>query len=71
MPVKRNPHIRNGKAFISMTLDTDQVKRLDEIASARRCDRSVLLRQAVDIFLAVNSSHTPSPVSATIPSEAA
>lgn len=59
MTIKRKPHMKGRKAQVSMTLDPDQVHRLDQIATARRCERSVLLRQAVDLFLAVNSSHTP------------
>lgn len=62
MTIKRKPHMKGRKALVSMTLDPDQVHRLDQIATARRCDRSYLLRQAVDLFLAVNSSQTSSGV---------
>ena len=39
----------------SVALDPDQLEKLDLIVRRRRTHRSVLLREAVDLFLAVNS----------------
>lgn len=58
MTTTRNPMIRKGKAIISMTLAPDQVESLDRIVTQRRTSRAALLREAVDLFLAVNISRT-------------
>lgn len=51
------PSTRTAKPT-SVALDYDQLEKLDRIVQRRRTHRSVLLREAVDLFLAVNSRDT-------------
>jgi hypothetical protein len=55
---KRTAYVEGSKAYVSMTIDPDQVDQLDRLVRARRTTRAQLLREAVDLFLKLN----PPPV---------
>jgi len=48
-------HIRYGKAHVSLTVDPDQVVALDLLVYQRRSSRAALMREALDLYLRVNS----------------
>jgi predicted transcriptional regulator len=55
MATTRQAPIKRTAVPTSVALDPDQLEKLDLIVKHRRTHRSVLLREAVDLFLAVNS----------------
>lgn len=44
---------------VTITIPTDQLAAIDQLASTLRISRSAAIRQAIDLFLAVNISKTP------------
>lgn len=56
---KRNPRVMRGdKVLISVAIDPDQVKAVDQIADEKRTSRSQLFREAVALWLAVNGKNS-------------
>ena len=55
MTITRQTPVKRTAVPTSVALDPDQLEKLDLIVKRRRTHRSVLLREAVDLFLAVNS----------------
>lgn len=45
-----------GIVKLSVAVDADQIIAFDRIAARQRVNRSALIRQAMDLFLAVNMS---------------
>lgn len=51
----RNPTIMAGSRLkISVTIDPDQVRSVDDLATKWRTSRAALFRRALDDFLAAN-----------------
>lgn len=55
-------HIRYKKAAVSLTVDPDLIADLDMLVSQRRSSRSAIMREALILYLRVNSPHQPMPV---------
>lgn len=64
----KTPYIRYRKAHISVTVDPEQVTALDALVTQRRLTRAALVREALDLYLRVNS---PLPTSRTEEAKAA
>ena len=72
MTRRRSQPARHGhKLRVFTYLDPDQFEALDRIAQLNRTSVSSEIRSAVDLFLAINRSRTPSPVGPTDDSERA
>ena len=57
---KRNPRVMRGRRLlITVTIDPDQVLRLDQLADLKRTSRAALVREAIDLLLAryINGTH--------------
>ncbi len=54
--MKREPMVKGNRVQVTIQLDHDQATAIDSIVSSRRTTRAAVLRNAVDIFLAVNRS---------------
>lgn len=61
MAVMRKPHIKGNKAVISLTIDPDQATALGEYADAQRTSVAAIARQAIDLFLRINTPVAPMP----------
>lgn len=59
---ERGPLIVHNKAKISISIAPDQVATLDSLAEQRRVSRSVLVREAIDLFVRVNMPSGSRPV---------
>lgn len=50
--------LKGNTITICASLDPEQVKKVDAFAKQKRVARSAILRQAIDLFLAVNMRET-------------
>ena len=51
----RNPGYFAGRRLkISITIDPDQVRAIDDMATRERSSRAALFRRAIDLFLLTN-----------------
>lgn len=59
MSTRRLP-VQMDKVSVTVGLGSDQIEELDRIAAGWRQSRSAVVRRAVDLFLAQNSSFAAS-----------
>lgn len=58
--IASTPFQRGKKVIFSVQLDIDQCEAIDLLSTKRRTSRSAVIREAVDLYLAENTSETSS-----------